>query len=796
MEAKSTGPELEGARKPFSSVQPAWRASREGRQELGKEMQERWEAQWQGFLKTLQAPHLAWGSPQLPETTPWDDTKTFLTSFEQVAEACRWPREEWTTRLLPALSGEAEEAFSSLEARDKEDYGKVKAAILRGDAMRRETQRQHFRQFCCQQVEDPRRVCSQLQELCCQWLKPEKHTKEQILELLILEQFLASLPVEIQSWIRAGGPDSCSQAVALAEDFLMSQREAESGKWQALLEEEEKECVGSLQAKEKHPDTVQGQSYKEAKQNGDGEMNLLGSGVQCPSHSIALLPPERQELAEPGLTEGLTDLKKTGVSLHMVERTPTQPGQGTTFWKVFPEDGGTVDSSVQTMEFSRSQKNNKVMIYLGFEYLAFRTVNGVVTWRCRQNRSIKCHSIIKTKDGNIVQEPTEHCHDSCPQKAAANVARSKMRQDMRAVSATPRNVMGNVLSGLSNDILAHIPRQSSLARSLLYHRTDSNLSNPKPINVHIPEKYSQLILHDSGVENLDRILVLGDRDLMLELNKDTIYGDGTFEKVPNMFDQLYTWHAKVGNSYLPCIYILLQKKNMDTYNRMFEIMKLLIPNLAPQRVLVDFEKACMNAVRIVFPHAEVKGCYFHLCQSLIRKINNVGLKTEYETNMDINITLKSLAALAFVPIDDVRSVFDKLATKFPDEDSYNEVLTYFFSTYIEGAAGRDPQFPMRIWNHHDAALEQSPKTTNCCEGFHKALNSLCHCSHPSVWSLFDGLQRDLACHKLTLATVQAGRLAVKKRKYEALHDMVTTSVQQYEQVEDKLNYLRTLANLQ
>ncbi|XP_053148759.1 zinc finger protein 397-like isoform X4 [Hemicordylus capensis] len=345
MEAKSTGPELEGARKPFSSVQPAWRASREGRQELGKEMQERWEAQWQGFLKTLQAPHLAWGSPQLPETTPWDDTKTFLTSFEQVAEACRWPREEWTTRLLPALSGEAEEAFSSLEARDKEDYGKVKAAILRGDAMRRETQRQHFRQFCCQQVEDPRRVCSQLQELCCQWLKPEKHTKEQILELLILEQFLASLPVEIQSWIRAGGPDSCSQAVALAEDFLMSQREAESGKWQALLEEEEKECVGSLQAKEKHPDTVQGQSYKEAKQNGDGEMNLLGSGVQCPSHSIALLPPERQELAEPGLTEGLTDLKKTGVSLHMVERTPTQPGQGTTFWKVFPEDGGTVDSS-------------------------------------------------------------------------------------------------------------------------------------------------------------------------------------------------------------------------------------------------------------------------------------------------------------------------------------------------------------------------------------------------------------------------------------------------------------------
>uniref|UniRef100_A0A8D2LGV3 Uncharacterized protein n=1 Tax=Varanus komodoensis TaxID=61221 RepID=A0A8D2LGV3_VARKO len=99
-----------------------------------------------------------------------------------------------------------------------------------------EMQRQLFRQFCCQEVEDPRKLHSQLQELCCQWLKPETHSKEQILELLILEQFLASLlPPDLQGWIRAGGPDSCSQAVALVEDFLMGQQEAETEKWQVSL---------------------------------------------------------------------------------------------------------------------------------------------------------------------------------------------------------------------------------------------------------------------------------------------------------------------------------------------------------------------------------------------------------------------------------------------------------------------------------------------------------------------------------------------------------------------------------
>jgi hypothetical protein len=149
---------------------------------------------------------------------------------------------------------------------------------------------------------------------------------------------------------------------------------------------------------------------------------------------------------------------------------------------------------VPTMEFSSSQKGNQVLTYFGFEYLSFRTINGVLTWRCRQSRSIKCHSIMQTKDGNI-QQPTKHFHDSCPQKAEANVARSKMKQDLRVVSATPRNVMRNVLSELSNDVLAHMPKQSSLARNLLNHRKDGHLPNPTTINFDIPEKYSQLVIN-------------------------------------------------------------------------------------------------------------------------------------------------------------------------------------------------------------------------------------------------------------------------------------------------------------
>ncbi|XP_060093946.1 zinc finger protein 345-like [Heteronotia binoei] len=203
------------------------------KQEPEEGLTHHWETQWQAFLKTVESPHLQWGDPKKKEEAT-EDLKLPLASLEGPADASQQPRTQRWLRSWLGLEKESQLVQSPLEDNGVANTAEVKEEIQEETMESTEVQRLCFRQLRYREGDGPRVICSQLWYLCHQWLKPERNTKERILELLILEQFLTVLPLEIQIWLRENRAETCAQAVALAEDFLSRQGEARTGEKQCL----------------------------------------------------------------------------------------------------------------------------------------------------------------------------------------------------------------------------------------------------------------------------------------------------------------------------------------------------------------------------------------------------------------------------------------------------------------------------------------------------------------------------------------------------------------------------------
>ncbi|CAF3954484.1 unnamed protein product, partial [Rotaria sp. Silwood1] len=117
------------------------------------------------------------------------------------------------------------------------------------------------------------------------------------------------------------------------------------------------------------------------------------------------------------------------------------------------------------------------------------------------------------------------------------------------------------------------------------------------------------------------------------------------------------------NHILPTVYVLLPGKKQRLYTTMLEEIKKLAPDFDPPNVMVDFERASMNAIKNLFPTAILSGCFFHLCQNVYRAVTRFDLKTLY----------------AFLPTTDVITTFDEIKAQFPAEGE--SVLKYFEEHY-------------------------------------------------------------------------------------------------------------------
>ena len=119
----------------------------------------------------------------------------------------------------------------------------------------------------------------------------------------------------------------------------------------------------------------------------------------------------------------------------------------------------------------------------------------------------------------------------------------------------------------------------------------------------------------------DRILIFASREQLhkLQAAQDFLV-DGTFKVVPEIFYQLFIIHAIYRQHTIPVVCALLRRKDAGTYSRLFDEIDKIAATWLPASAMMDFEQASISSLKKKFRSVFLSGYYFHLRQSIHRKL--------------------------------------------------------------------------------------------------------------------------------------------------------------------------------
>ncbi|KAK3738267.1 hypothetical protein RRG08_039677 [Elysia crispata] len=135
----------------------------------------------------------------------------------------------------------------------------------------------------------------------------------------------------------------------------------------------------------------------------------------------------------------------------------------------------------------------------------------------------------------------------------------------------------------------------------------------------------------------------------------------TSRDLDNLTRQLYTFHGTRNGHFIPCVFALLPNKKEATYTRALQMLRHICReknvSLHSEFFHFDLEDAMLSSCGHVFPDAKIKACNFHVGQAWHRKLQQIGLAAEFQSNSETSTCIKSFFGLPALDPHEVEDCF-------------------------------------------------------------------------------------------------------------------------------------------
>ena len=439
-------------------------------------------------------------------------------------------------------------------------------------------------------------------------------------------------------------------------------------------------------------------------------------------------------------------------------------------------------------EFEESQRGGQILVDTeNYRYWRNRKRGNKEYFNCvESNKDSKCKvKLIYDSEKDLVLSISGE-HDSHDSNLIENVVKQVTRTAVkRSLDSKPRDVLSQLSADIEENVGAVgtslLPSQQAIAKQI---GRNKKKENPLPLDPKGWDEFPDVIPIELSQSNRGEDFVICNEILTEENGNPRILGFGSASMIDvlkrsprwladgqfsicnsNLCCQVYTILCLTPqDKIVPAIQFLLPSKKKSVYEKMFRVVKDLIP-IGPTILHVDFELAVTSAFQDVYPGSMISFCHFHWTQALERNLKSIGLKKEVNQRPDLQCFIRSFWTIIFLPPEDFGSAVDKLTEDIPYQDLgdgdgdaeameiYNRKIDQFIKYFVDNFVGektetgqrKDPRFPRASLSKFNEILEDRfcPLDNNAAESFNKNFAAPLPQS-PSIWKIISQFKKEEA----------------------------------------------------